>query len=131
MFHFILSKIAILDKVNGKFKIDPSPTPKIKDGKMARFCPSRGFILDCCGGGGGGGDGCLLFHFILSKIVAPHTCLQDYLKQFAGKGVPTHRVNSFAFFALFLSFVLPLHLNFLCWALIRLYSILYVCLSRN
>ena len=33
---------------------------------MARFCPSRGFILDL----GGGGDGGLLFHFILSKIVA-------------------------------------------------------------
>ena len=31
---------------------------------MARFCPSRGFILDL------GGDGGLLFHFILSKIVA-------------------------------------------------------------
>ena len=31
---------------------------------MARFCPSRGFILDL------GGDGGLLFHFILSKIAA-------------------------------------------------------------
>ena len=31
---------------------------------MARFCPSRAFILDL------GGDGGLLFHFILSKIVA-------------------------------------------------------------
>ena len=45
---------------------DP-PSPQIKDGKMARFCPSRGFILDL--GGGGGGVGGLLFHFILSKIV--------------------------------------------------------------
>ena len=45
----------------------PSP-PQVKDGKMARFHPSRGFILDL--GGGGGGDGGLLFHFILSKIVA-------------------------------------------------------------
>ena len=41
----------------------PPPPPQIKDGKMARFCPSRGFILDL-------GDGGLLFHFILSKIVA-------------------------------------------------------------
>ena len=30
------------------------PPPKIKDGKMARFFPSRAFIL---GGGGGGGGG--------------------------------------------------------------------------
>ena len=45
--------------------LDPS-SPQIKDGKMARFCPSRGVILDF----GGGGDGGLLFHFILSKIVA-------------------------------------------------------------
>ena len=43
------------------------PSPQIKDGKMARFCPSRRFILDF-----GGGEG-LLFHFILSKIVA---CIQ-------------------------------------------------------
>ena len=42
--------------------LDP-PLPQIKDGKMARFCPSRGYILDL------GGDGGLLFHFILSKIV--------------------------------------------------------------
>ena len=42
--------------------LDP-PSPQIKDGKMARFCPSRGFILDL-------GDGGLLFHFTLSKIVA-------------------------------------------------------------
>ena len=45
--------------------LDPTPPPQIKDGKMARFCPSRGFILDL-----GGGDKGLLFHFILSKIVA-------------------------------------------------------------
>ena len=44
--------------------LDPPP-PQIKDGKMARFCSSRAFILDL----GGGGDGGLLFHFILSKIV--------------------------------------------------------------
>ena len=35
----------------------PPPRPKIKDGKMARFCPSRGFMLDLAGGGGGGGGG--------------------------------------------------------------------------
>ena len=29
--------------------LDP---PQIKDGKMARFCPSRGFILDLGGDGG-------------------------------------------------------------------------------
>ena len=43
--------------------LDPPPPHKIKDGKMARFCPSRGLILHL-----GGGDGGLLFHFILSKI---------------------------------------------------------------
>jgi len=32
----------------------PPPPPKIKDGKMARFCPSRGVILDLGGGGGMG-----------------------------------------------------------------------------
>ena len=31
--------------------LDPPPSPKIKDGKMARFCPSRGFILDLGGMG--------------------------------------------------------------------------------
>ena len=57
----------------------PSPPPpsQIKDGKMARFCPSRGFILDL---GGGAGDGGLLFHFILSRIVAP---LFTFSKQIA------------------------------------------------
>ena len=50
--------------------LDPaSPPPQIKGGKMARFCPSRGFILDL----GGGGDGGFLFHFILSKIVVIQT----------------------------------------------------------
>ena len=34
------------------------PPPKIKDGKMARFFPSRAFILALgVGGGGGGGVG--------------------------------------------------------------------------
>ena len=43
--------------------LSPPPPRQIKDGKMARFCPSRGFILDLGGWG-------LLFHFIFSKIVA-------------------------------------------------------------
>ena len=42
------------------------PPPKIKDGKMARFCPWRGYIL-ALGVGVGRGRG-FLFHFILSKI---------------------------------------------------------------
>ena len=108
-----------------KIQNSPPPTPpppkkKSKMGKWRVFALREALSLI----GVGGGDGCLLIHFILSEILVPHTCLQDYLKQFAGKGEPTYRVNSFAFFALFLSFVLPLHLNFLCWALIRLYSIL-------
>ena len=41
----------ILDKINGKPR---SPLPQIKDRKMARFCPSRGFILDLGGRGGRG-----------------------------------------------------------------------------
>jgi len=43
--------------------LDP-PTPN-QGWENGAFCPSRGFILDL-----GGGDGGLLFHFILSKIVA-------------------------------------------------------------
>ena len=41
-----------------------------KDGKLARFsfCAVSSLIFFWGGGGGGGGDnGCLLFHFILSK----------------------------------------------------------------
>ena len=50
----------ILDKINGKPR---PPSPQIKDGKMARFgfCATSSLIW---------GDGCLLFHFISSKIVA-------------------------------------------------------------
>ena len=47
--------------------LDSPPPPQIKDGKMAYFCPSRGFILDLGKGGWGWG---MLFHLILSKIVA-------------------------------------------------------------
>ena len=46
-----------------------SPPRDIKDGKMARFGFCAASSLNW-GGGGGGGDGGLLFHFILSEIVA-------------------------------------------------------------
>ena len=45
----MLNVSTILDKINGKPR--PPPSPQIKDGKMARFCPSRGFILDLGGMG--------------------------------------------------------------------------------
>ena len=35
--------------------LDSPPPPQIKDGKMAYFCPSRGFILDLGKGGVGMG----------------------------------------------------------------------------
>ena len=40
-----------------------------KDGKLARFsfCAVSSLIFFGGGGGGGGDNGCLLFHFILSK----------------------------------------------------------------
>ena len=38
----------ILDKINGKPRPPPLPL-QIKDGKMARFCSSCGFILDLGG----------------------------------------------------------------------------------
>lgn len=37
--------------------VSPTPTPQIKNGKMVRFCPSRGFILDFERGVGWGGVG--------------------------------------------------------------------------
>ena len=59
---YILSKITILDKTDEKFV--PSPLPsKIEDEKMGRFGFCAASSLIC-------GDGSLLFHFILSKIVA-------------------------------------------------------------
>ena len=51
----------------------PSPPSQIKDGKMARFCPSRGFILDL------GGGWAFAVHFILSKIVGPTACYPMYM----------------------------------------------------
>ena len=41
----------ILDNINGKPRPSPLPPSQIKDGKMARFCRSRGFILDFGGTG--------------------------------------------------------------------------------
>ena len=41
----------------------PSPPPPNQGWENGAFCPLRGFILDLGGGG-------VLFHFILSKIVA-------------------------------------------------------------
>ena len=68
LFHFILSKIAVLDKLNGKPR---SPLPqKSKMGKwhVFSFCAAS-FLIRGWVGGRGGSDGGLLFHFILSKIV--------------------------------------------------------------
>ena len=50
-------------------KLSPLPSPDIKDGKMERFsfCTASSLIW---GGGGGMVERGLLFHFILSKIVA-------------------------------------------------------------
>ena len=56
----VVADATILDKINGKPR--PPPSPQIKDGKMARFCPSRGFILDLGGGGGWGFD--VPFYFV-------------------------------------------------------------------
>ena len=59
---YILSKITILDNIDEKFVPSPPPS-KIEDEKMGRFgfCAASSLIW---------GDGSLLFHFILSKIVA-------------------------------------------------------------
>ena len=65
LFHFILSMIAVLDKINGKPR---SLFPKIRDEKIVCFFPLCGFILDLVVGGQGGSDGGLLFHFILPEI---------------------------------------------------------------
>ena len=54
----------ILNKQMENLELHPSP--QIKNGKMARFCPSRGLILDFEGGWGGVG---VAVPFILSKVV--------------------------------------------------------------
>lgn len=60
---FFLFKIAILDKINKKFRC---PSPQIKDGrKMARFRSSRTFMFDI---GAIGGFCCSIF-LILFKFV--------------------------------------------------------------
>ena len=51
----------ILDKINGKPK-PPFPL-QIKDRKMARFCPSRGCILDLGGMGVCSFEALFLFRF--------------------------------------------------------------------
>ena len=51
------------------------PPPTIKDGKMARFCPSGDFILDLAGGRGWG----FLFNFFLSKIVSNLSVFEPFL----------------------------------------------------
>ena len=53
----------ILDKMNGKPRYPPPPLPQIKDGKMALFSPSRGFILVLGGWG-------FAVPFYFSKIAA-------------------------------------------------------------
>ena len=45
------TRATILDKINGKPRPPPPPTLQIKDGKMARLCSSRAFILDLGGMG--------------------------------------------------------------------------------
>ena len=60
LFHFILSKIAILDKINGKPR--PPLPPKSRMGKWRVFALRAASSLIW-------GVGGLLFHFILFKIV--------------------------------------------------------------
>ena len=60
---FILSKIAILDKIDGKF-VTPLPhKSRMEKWRVLAFAR----VHHCFGGGGGNGG--LLFLFILSKIV--------------------------------------------------------------
>ena len=49
----------ILNKQMENLELDPSP--QSKNGKMARFCPSRGFILDFEGGWDGVGVCCSIY----------------------------------------------------------------------
>ena len=62
----------ILNKQMENLELHPSP--QIKNGKMVRFCPSRGFILDFEGGWGGVGWG-FAVPFILSKVVGPQSLI--------------------------------------------------------
>ena len=54
----IKSLLAGYNLGQNKWKTWIPPPPQIKDGKMARFCPSCGFILDLGGGGEGMGVCC-------------------------------------------------------------------------
>ena len=60
LFHFILSKIAILDKLNGTLR--PPLPPKSVMGKWRVLAFTHLYPWF-------GGEGAFLFHFILSKIV--------------------------------------------------------------
>ena len=63
LFHFILSQITIVDKINGKPRPPPPPPNQgWKNGAFLPFARLHPWL---------GGDGGLLFHFILSKIVDP------------------------------------------------------------
>ena len=71
-----------------KWKTETPPPPQIKDGKMARFCTSRGFMLDLGGGGGMGvccsilfcprlqviTCGCLLYAIFVVIVVVSQEC---------------------------------------------------------
>ena len=70
LFHFILSKIAILDKINGKPRPPSPPNQGWENGAFLPFARLHPWF---------GGDGGLLFHFILSKIVARYiVCCKYY-----------------------------------------------------
>ena len=66
-----------------KWKTQTSRPLQIKDNKMARLCPSGGFILDLKLGGRG--DGGLLFHIILSKTVGSITSRCSGIRAVTGK----------------------------------------------
>ena len=59
--------------------VEPPFSPQIKDGKMARFCPLRGFILDLWGGGGWGGR--LIYNLIFTKFLQKFFCKQFFVPQ--------------------------------------------------
>ena len=75
--------------------LDPPPPlpPQIKDGKMARFCPSRGFMASSLIWGG---MGVCCSIFFLSKIVANYACRLAYpeisVKAIWFKVFPTNEV---------------------------------------
>ena len=70
LFHFILSKTAKLEKINGK----PRPIPLSLKSKMRKL---RFFALRAASSLIWG-DGGLLFHFIVSKITDETTCHANF-----------------------------------------------------